>query len=172
MIKKISCSMFTLSRIQILNHKWISASNNFQSTNKIKVNINKFSSVQSVLSNSLRPEGLQHARPTCPLPTPGVYSNSCPLSRWCHSIISSSVVPFSCPQSFPESGSFGCKVGSSHKVAKELELRLQQQALQWKFRVDFLSYTDTVWRNYSLLSHNVFMTLSNLNCLPSFWWLS
>ena len=98
--------MFTLSRIQILNHKWISASNNFQSTNKIKVNINKFSSVQSVLSNSLRPEGLQHARPTCPLPTPGVYSNSCPLSRWCHSIISSSVVPFSCLQSFPASWSF------------------------------------------------------------------
>ena len=67
------------------------------------------SSVQfsrSVLSNSLWPHGLQHARPPCPLPTPGVYPNSCPLSWWCHPIISSSVVPFSCPQSFPESGSF------------------------------------------------------------------
>ena len=114
--------MFTLSRIQILNHKWISASNNFQSTNKIKVNINKFSSVQSVLSNSLRPEGLQHARPPCPLPTPGIYSNSCPLSQWCHSIISSSVIPFSsCLQSFPASrslprsqffGSGGQSIGS------------------------------------------------------------
>ena len=51
--------------------------------------------------------GLQHARPPCPSPTPGVYSNSCPLSRWCHPTISSSVVPFSsCPQSFPASGLF------------------------------------------------------------------
>ena len=68
------------------------------------------SSVQfscSVVSNSLQPHELQHARPPCPLPTPGVYSNSCPLSRWCHLTISSSVVPFSsCPQSFPASGSF------------------------------------------------------------------
>ena len=57
-----------------------------------------FSSVQfshSVVSNSLRPHGLQHARPSCPSPTPGVYSNSCQLSRWCHPTISSSVVPFS-----------------------------------------------------------------------------
>ena len=68
------------------------------------------SSVQfsrSVISDSLRPYGLQHARPPCPSPTPGVYSESCPLSRWCHPTISSSVVPFSsCPQSFPASGSF------------------------------------------------------------------
>ena len=61
----------------------------------------------SVMSDSLQPHGLQHARPPCPSPTPGVYSNSCPLSRWCHPAISSSVVPFSsCPQSFPASGSF------------------------------------------------------------------
>ena len=59
------------------------------------------------MSNSLRPHGLQHARPLCPSPTPGVYSNSCPLSQWCHPAISSSVVPFSsCLQSFPASGSF------------------------------------------------------------------
>ena len=61
----------------------------------------------SVLSSSLWPHGLQHARPPCPAPTPGVYSNSCPLSRWCHLTISSSVVPFSSHlQSFPASGSF------------------------------------------------------------------
>ena len=61
----------------------------------------------SVMSDSLRPHGLQHARPPCPSPTPGVYSHSCPLSRWCHPTISSSVVPFSsCPQCFPASGSF------------------------------------------------------------------
>ena len=61
----------------------------------------------SVVSDSLRPHGLQHARPPCPLPTPGVYPNSCPLSWWCHPSISSSVVPFSsCLQSLPTSGSF------------------------------------------------------------------
>ena len=71
---------------------------------------NTFSSVQfsrSVVSNSLRPHELQHARPPCPSPTPGVYPNSCPLSRQCHSTISSSAIPFSsCPQSSPASGSF------------------------------------------------------------------
>ena len=69
-----------------------------------------FSSVQfscSVMSDSLRPHGPQHARLPCPSPTPGVCSNSCSSSRWCHPTISSSVVPFSsCLQSFPASGSF------------------------------------------------------------------
>ena len=61
----------------------------------------------SVVSDFLWPHGLQHARPPCPSPTPGVYSNSCPLSQWCHPTISSSVIPFSsCFQSFPASGSF------------------------------------------------------------------
>ena len=56
---------------------------------------------------SLRPPWTQHARPPCPSPTPSVHLNPCPLSQWCHSTISSSVVPFSsCPQSFPASGSF------------------------------------------------------------------
>ena len=69
-----------------------------------------FSSVQfsrSVVSNSLWPHELQHARPPCPSPTLGVYSNPRPSSRWCHPAISSSVVPFSsCPHSVPASGSF------------------------------------------------------------------
>ena len=68
------------------------------------------SSVQfscSVTSNSLRPHEPQHARPPCPSPTAGVHPNPCPLCRWCHLTISSTVVPFSsCPQSFPASGSF------------------------------------------------------------------
>ena len=65
-------------------------------------------SVQSlVMSDSLRPPELQHARPPCPSTTPGVHPNPCPLSQWCHPTISSSVIPFpSCPQSFPASGSF------------------------------------------------------------------
>ena len=70
----------------------------------------RISSVQfshSVVSNSLWPHGRQHARPPCPLPTPRVYSNSCPLNQWCHPTISSSVIPFSSSlQSFPASGSF------------------------------------------------------------------
>ena len=61
----------------------------------------------SVMFDSLQPHEPQHARPLCLSPTPGVYPNSCPLSRWCHLTISSSVVPFSsCLQSFPTSGSF------------------------------------------------------------------
>ena len=70
----------------------------------------RLSSVQFnrwVVSDSLWPHESQHARPPCPSPTPGVYSNSCPLSQWCHPAISSSVVPFSsCPQSLPASVSF------------------------------------------------------------------
>ena len=61
----------------------------------------------SVVSNSLRPHKSQHARPPCPSPAPGVHSNSCPSSRWCHPDTSSFVVPFSsCPQSLPASESF------------------------------------------------------------------
>ena len=75
-----------------------------------KVVLKPNSSVQfshSVVSDSLRPHELQHARPPCPSQTPGVYSNSCPSSQCCHPAISSSVVPFSsCPQSFPASESF------------------------------------------------------------------
>ena len=62
---------------------------------------------RSVMSDSLWPHGLQNTRPPCPSPTPGVHSNSCPSSWWCHPTISSAVVPFSSrPQYFPESGSF------------------------------------------------------------------
>ena len=61
----------------------------------------------SVVSNSLRPHGLQHTRPPCPSPTPGAYSNSWPSSQWCHPTTSSSLIHFSsCPQIFPASGSF------------------------------------------------------------------
>ena len=73
----------------------------------------QFSSVQFSSVTQLSPtlcdlmDCMQHARPLCPSPTPGTYSNSCPLSQWCHLTISSPVVPFSsCPQSFPASESF------------------------------------------------------------------
>ena len=73
-----------------------------QNRNRLPVQFSR-----SVVSNSLRPHGWQHSRPPCPSPTPRVSSNSCPLSRWCHPTISSSVVPFSSHlQSFQASGSF------------------------------------------------------------------
>ena len=72
--------------------------------------LSQFSSIQfsrSVMSDSLQPHEPQHTRPPCPSPTPRVHPNPCPLSRWCHPMISSSVVPISSHlQSFPESGSF------------------------------------------------------------------
>ena len=81
----------------LLLHGWMIKSQKYQSV--------QFS--HSVVSRSLQPHGLQQARPPCPSPTPRVYSNSCPLSRWCHPTVSSSVVPFSSHlQSFPPSGSF------------------------------------------------------------------
>ena len=74
------------------------------------MSLNDISSVQfscSVMSDSLRTHGLQHARPPCPSPTPWAYSNSRPSSLWCNPTISFSVAPFSsCPQFFPASGSF------------------------------------------------------------------
>ena len=60
----------------------------------------------SVMSDSSWPHGQQHGRPPCPSPTPRVYSNSCPLSQWCHPTMLSSVILFSCLQSFSASGSF------------------------------------------------------------------
>ena len=76
-------------------------------TNEIKVQVRSVQFSCSVLSDSLWPHGLQHTRPPCPSPTPGAYSNSCPLSQWCHPTISPSVIPFSsCLQSFPAPGYF------------------------------------------------------------------
>ena len=85
---------------------------------------------RSVVSNSLQPHGLQHARPPCPSPTPRACSNSCPSSRWCHPPISSSIVPFSsCPQSFPASESLPMNqfFASGGQI---LELQLQHQSFQ------------------------------------------
>ena len=66
------------------------------------------------MSDSLWPHGLQHARPPCPSSIPGVHSNLCPFSRWCHPTISSSAIPFSHLQSFPASGSFPMHQSLSH----------------------------------------------------------
>ena len=107
--------------------------------------VQRWPSVQfsrSVMSNSLRPHGLQHTRLPCPSPTPRAYSNSCPLSQWCHPLISSSVVPFtSCLESFPASGSFPISWvfnPMDRWLAKVLELQLQHQSFQWAPKTDLL----------------------------------
>ena len=100
-----------------------------------------FSSVQfshSVVSDSLRPHELQHARPLCPSPTPTVHLNSCPSSQWCHPAISSSVIPFfSCPNPSQHQSHFQW-VNSFHAVAKVLEFQLQHQSFQRTPRTDLL----------------------------------
>ena len=88
--------------------------------------------------------GLQHARLSCPSLSPGVCSNSCPLSWLYHPVISSSVSLFSsCPQSFPASGCFPMS-HFLHQVGKVLEFQFQHQSFQWIFRTDFL-YDWLVW---------------------------
>ena len=93
----------------------------------------------SVMSDTSWPHGPQHARPPCPSPTPGVYSNSYSLSQWCYPTISSSVILFSfCLRSFPASGFFFFQwVDSSHQVAKVLELQLQHQFFQYSGLISF-----------------------------------
>ena len=87
----------------------------------------------SVVSNSLQPHGLQHTRLPCSSPSPGACSNSCPLSWWCHPTISSSVIPFS--SCLSQHRALFQWVGSSHQVAKIMELQLQHQYFQWIFRM-------------------------------------
>ena len=101
----------------------------------------QFSSVQfshSVVSNSVRPQGLQQARPPCSSPSPGVHLDLRPSSPWCHPAISSSVVPFSsCPNPSQHQSLFQW-VNSSHEVAKVLEFQPQHHSFQRNPRVDFL----------------------------------
>ena len=115
----------------------------------------------------LWPRGLQHARPPCPSPTPRVHSNSCPLSRWCHPTVSSSVVPFSsCPQSFPASGYFamnqfflsgGQSIGVS-ALASALPMNIQDWfSLGWTGLISLQSkevsrvFSDTtIWKHQFL----------------------
>ena len=91
------------------------------------------------MSDSLWPHEPQHTRPPCPSLTPGVYPNSCPLSQWCHPIISSSVVPFSSHlQSFPASGSFQMSRLFTSS-GQSIGVQLQHQYFQRIFRTNFLS---------------------------------
>ena len=121
--------------IYILQEPWLFFTGHAGLFHSVDISSGQFSC--SVMSDSLRPHGLQHARPPCPSLTP-VYSNSCPLSQWCHLTISSSVVPFSsCFHSFPASGSFQMSQLFASGV-KVLEFQLQHQSFQWTPRTDLL----------------------------------
>ena len=114
---------------------------------------------RSVVSDSLRPHELQHARPPCPSWTPGIHSNSYPLSRWYHPAISSSVVPFSsCPQSLSASESFPMSQFFAWG-GKVLEFQLQHQSFQWtpgliSFRMDWLDLLAVQGTLKTLLQHH------------------
>ena len=109
------------------------------------------------MSDSLRPHGLQHARPSCPSPTPGVHSNSCPSSRGCHPTISTSVVPFS-PylQSFLASGSFQVTqffTTSGHSIGVSASASNEYSGLT-SFRMDWLDLLGVWGTLQSLLQHH------------------
>ena len=118
----------------------------------------------SVMSDSLQPHGLQHARPPCPSPTSTVNSNSCPLSQWCHPAISSSVIPFSsCPQSSPASGSFpvsqffpsgGQNVGVSVSALVNDEFTSNEYSGLISFRMDWLDILAVQGTLKNLLQHH------------------
>ena len=110
----------------------------------------QFSSVHSVVSDSLWPHESQHVRPPYPSPTPRVYSNSCPSSRWCHPAISSSVVPFSfCPQSLPASESFPMSQLFSFSISPSNE-----HPGLISFRMDWLDLLAVQGTLKSLLQHH------------------
>ena len=117
-----------------------------------------FSSVQfshSVMSDSLWPHELQHARPPCPSPNPGVHPNSCPSSWWCYPATSPSVVPFSsCPTPSQHQSLFQW-VNFLHEVAKVLEFQLQHQSFQRTPRTDLLSLS-RVFSNTTVQKHQFF----------------
>ena len=137
-----------------VRHDWATNSHSLPTT--------LFSSVQfrsSVVSDFLRPHELQLIRPLCPLPAPRAYPNSCPLSRWCHPTISSSVIPFpSCPQSFPASGSFQISqlftwAGQSIGVSASVSV-LPVNTQDW-FPLEWTGWISLQSKAYSILTNHL-----------------
>ena len=108
----------------------------------------------SVVSNSLRPHGLQHTRPPCPSPTPKAYPNSCPSSWWCHPTISTSVVPFSSCLNLSQHQGLFQWVSYLHQVAKILAFQLQHLKGLISFRRDWLDLLAVQGTLKSLLQHH------------------
>ena len=127
----------------------------------------------SIMSDSLQPHEPQHARPSCPSPTPGVHPNPCPSSQWCHPTISSSVVPLSsCSQSFPASGSFpvsqffesgGQSIGVSASTSV-LPMNTQDwSTLRWTGWISLQSWgLPRVFSNTTVQKHQFFGTQLSL----------
>ena len=121
------------------------------------VKLDQFSSVARSCP-TLRRHELQHARPPCPSPTPGVHPNPCPLSQWCHPTISSSVIPFSWPQSFPTSGSFPVSqlfsLGGQHIGVSAATSVLPMNIQLISFRMDWLDLLAVQGTLKNLLQHH------------------
>ena len=146
----------------------------------LQVQFNSFQFSRSAVSDSLRPHESQHVRPPCPSPTPGVYPNSFPFSWWCHPTISSSVVPFfSCPQSFPASGSFlesqlfasgGQSIGVS-ALTSVLPVNTQDWSpLEWTGWI--LLQSKGLWRvfsNTTVQKHQFFGARLTLTSIHDYW---
>ena len=154
---------FGVSGYKLLHIKWIN-------NNVLLHNTVQFS--RSVVSDSLRPHELQHARPPCPSPTPGVHPSPCPLSWWCHPTISSSVVPFSsCPQSFPASGSFpmsqlftsGAQSIGVSASTSVLPMNTQDWSLEWTGWISLQSKgLSRAFANTTVQKHQFFSTQLSL----------
>ena len=107
------------------------------------------------MSDSLQPHGLHHTRPPCPSPTPRVYSNSCPLSRWCHPTNLSFVVPFSsCLQSFPESGSFQFFTSGGQSIGVSASASVLPMNIQDWFPLGWTGWISLQSKGLSLFQHH------------------
>ena len=133
----------------------------------------------SVMSESFWPHGLQHARLPCPAPTPRTCSNSYPSSKWCHPTISFSVVPFSCLQSFPASGSFprsqfftsGSESSGASASASVLPMNIQDWfPLGWTGWIYFQTKgLSRVVSNTTVQKHQFFSAQQTLTSIHDYW---
>ena len=128
----------------------------------------------SVVSDSLQPHGLQHARLPCPSPTPGAYSNTCPLSWWCHPSISSSVALFSsCPQFFPGSGSFPVSLllaSGGQSIAVSVLVSVLPMNIQYWFHLGLTGLTSLLFKGLSrIFSNTTIWKHQFFGTQPSLW---
>ena len=165
----------SLSNTLATSHMWLRSTwteayitSEFNS-NSFKFLVYKFQFSCSVMSDSLQPHGLQHARFPCPSPSPGARSNSFPLSQWCHPTISSSVISFSsCPKSFPASWSFimsrlftsGGQIIGTSASSSVLPMNIQDWfPLEWTGWISLQSKgLSRVFSNTAVQKHQFFST--------------
>ena len=140
-----------------------------------KINIQNFVSVQfscSVMSDSLWPHGLEHTELPCPSLSPRVYSNSCPSSQWGHPTISSSVIPFSCLQSLPASGSFQMSQffasGGQNTGASDPESVPPKNIQDW-FPLGFTGLISLKSKGLSRVFSNITVQKRYFSTQPSLW---